>query len=80
MRIACEDVRIAPQGQLAQDMISHSLEEVLGYYETLSDGGENSKPEHRILPEDTIENRPQAPHPTRFTNRARENVNPKVAV
>ena len=53
---------------------------MLGYYETLSDGGENNESEHRILPEDTIENRPQAPHPTKFTNRARENVNPKVAV
>lgn len=38
MRIAYEDVRIAPCGLLAKEMVSHSLEDTLEYNETLSDG------------------------------------------
>ena len=57
MRIAYEDVRIAPQGMLAKEMVTHSLEEVLGYYETLSDG------EERGIKSGNINGTKQTAHP-----------------
>ena len=57
MQIAYEDVRIAPQGMLAKEMVTDSLEEVLGYYETLSDG------EERGIQSSDINGTKQTAHP-----------------